>query len=125
MHELGMAMEIVDVVSKSLEGRRVKAVKEIEIEMGELHRISPEQMQQAFEMASKDTIAEGATLKVKIKKGNVKCLSCGFEGAVEVEMEHDHDHPAHLHCPECSGASLDILEGNEITVRNIEADVGD
>jgi hydrogenase nickel incorporation protein HypA/HybF len=125
MHELGMAMEIVEVVTKSLEGRKVKAVKEVEIELGELRKISPEQMEQVFEMASKDTLVEGAKLKVKIKKGRVRCLGCGFSGRVEVKMEHDHSHSTHLHCPKCEGVSLEILEGNDIKVRNIEAEVED
>lgn len=123
MHELGLAMDIVEVVRKSLEGHRVKEVKEVEIELGELHRVTPEQMQQVFEMAAKDTIVEGAKLKVKIKKGKVKCMGCGYSGGVEVELEHDHDHKAHNHCPECDGVSLEILEGADIDVRNIEADV--
>jgi hydrogenase nickel incorporation protein HypA/HybF len=123
MHELGMAMEIVEVVTKSLEGRKVMAVKEVEVELGELQRISPGQMRQVFEMASKDTIVEGAELKVKIKKGKVRCQDCGYSGGVKVEMNHDHDHAAHIHCPACDGVSIEILEGNDIDVRNITADV--
>ncbi|MBU2560437.1 hydrogenase maturation nickel metallochaperone HypA [archaeon] len=125
MHELGMAMEIVEVVIKSLEGRKVNGVKEVEIELGELHKISPEQMRQVFEMAAKDTIVEGAKLKVKIKKGKIRCQSCGYSGGVKVAMKHDHDHIAHIHCPECEGVSIEILEGNDIDVRNITADVED
>jgi hydrogenase nickel incorporation protein HypA/HybF len=125
MHELGIAMDIVEVVKKSLEGRNVKAVNEVEIEMGELQRITPEQMKQVFEMAAKDTIVEGAKLKVNINKGRVRCQNCGYQGGVEVEMRHDHDHKAHIHCPSCDSASIEILEGNDIDVRNIEADVED
>lgn len=120
-----MAMEIVEVVIKSLEGRRVKAIKEVEIELGELHKISPQQMQQVFEMAAKDTIVEGARLKVNIKKGSIRCQNCGYSGGVEVEMEQDHDHKAHVHCPECDGVSLEIVEGNDIEIKNITADVED
>jgi hydrogenase nickel incorporation protein HypA/HybF len=123
MHELGMAMEIVEVVTKSLEGHKVKAVKEVEIEMGELHKVHPEQMEQVFEMASKGTVVEGAKLKVKIKKGRVRCLGCGYLGGVDVELKHDHK--AQPHCPKCEGVSLEILEGNDIEVRNIEAEVED
>jgi hydrogenase nickel incorporation protein HypA/HybF len=125
MHELGMAMEIVEIVTKSLEGKKVKRVKEVEIELGEFHKISPQQMQEVFEMASKDTVAEGARLKVNIKKGAIKCIACGFSGGVEVEMEHHHDHSMHLHCPKCNAASLEILEGRDIDVRNIEAEIED
>ena len=125
MHELGMAMEIVDIVEKSLEGKKVKAVKEVEIDMGDLHKVSPGQMQEVFEMASKGTMVEGAKLKVNIKKGTIKCLACGFSGGVDVEMEHHHDHQVHLHCPKCNATSLEILEGRDIDVRNIEAEIED
>lgn len=121
MHELGVAMEIVEVVKKSLEGHTVKAVKEVEIEMGELHKVMPKQMEQVFEMAAKDTVVEGAKLKVNIKKGRVRCQGCGYSGGVEVETEHDHS--MHVHCPECGGVSLEILEGKGIEIKNILADV--
>ena len=74
-------------------------------------------------MAAKDTIVEGAKLKVKIKKGEVKCLSCGFSGGVDFEMEHHHNHSMHLHCPKCNVTSIEILDGMDIHVRNIEAEV--
>lgn len=123
MHELALAMEIVEAVKNSLRGHKVRMVKEVEIEMGELHNVTPEQMEYVFEMASKDTIAEGAKLKVKIKKGKVRCLSCGYSGRVDVDMKHEHDHFADLHCPECRGASLEILEGQDIEIKNIRAEV--
>jgi Zn finger protein HypA/HybF involved in hydrogenase expression len=80
-------------------------------------------MEQVFEMAAKDTLVEGAELKVKIKKGKIKCLGCGYSGSIDVEMEHDHDHSTHVHCPECKGVSLEILEGQDIEIKNITADV--
>lgn len=125
MHELGIATDIVEAVIKSLEGHRVTEVKEVEIELGELQRITPEQMQQAFEIAAKDTTVEGARLKTLIKKGKVRCLGCGYLGGVEVELKHDHDHKTHPHCPKCEGVSLEIVEGNDIEIKNITADVED
>jgi hydrogenase nickel incorporation protein HypA/HybF len=118
-----LAMGIVDAVKNSLKGHKVKAVRVVEIEMGELNNVTHEQMRQVFEMAAKGTIAEGAKLEVKIKEGKVRCLDCGYSGRVEVDVEHGHDHSTHLHCPKCSGGSLEILEGGDIEVRNIRADV--
>ena len=63
--------------------------------------------------------------KVKIKKGRVRCMGCSYSGGVKVEMGHDHDHSMHPHCPECNGVSLEILEGGDIEIMNIEAEVED
>ncbi len=123
MHELGLAMGVVEAVKNSLKGHKVKTVREVEIEMGELNNVTPEQMRQVFEIAAKGTIAEGAKLQVKIKEGKVRCLACGYSGGVDIDMEHDHDHSMHLHCPKCNEVGLEILEGEDIEVRNIQAEV--
>jgi hydrogenase nickel incorporation protein HypA/HybF len=117
-------MSIVESVKDSLKGYKVKEVKEIEIEMGELHYVTPEQMQTVFEMASKDTIAEGARLKVTLKKGKIRCLRCGYLGEVDVHLEHEHEH-THMapHCPKCNDTAVEILEGNDIVIKNIKAEV--
>lgn len=123
MHELGLAIRIVDAVKNSLKSHKVKKVQEVEIEMGELNNITPKQIRQAFEIAAKSTIAEGAKLHVKIKKGKIRCPSCGYSGEINIDTEHDHDHSTHPHCPKCSEGGLEILEGEDIEVRNIRAEV--
>jgi len=124
LHELSLATSIVESVEESLKEYKVKEVKEVEIEMGELHYVTPEQMKAVFEMASKDTIVEGARLKVTIKKGKIRCLRCGYSGGVNVQLEHEHEH-SHMapHCPECNDTAVEILEGNDIVIKNIKAEV--
>jgi hydrogenase nickel incorporation protein HypA/HybF len=125
MHELSLAMGIVKTVMNSTEGRRVERVMEIEVELGELTFVTPEQLRLAFEMASQDTIAQGAKLKIKVKQGKVRCLECGYEGKVSFrghgEIDHRHDLP--VYCPKCSGISMQILKGEGTEIKSIRVEV--
>lgn len=127
MHEFSLAMGIVEAVTNSTKGRRVERVREIEVELGELTFVTPKQLRFAFEMASQDTLAQGAKLKIKVKQGKVRCLECGYEGKASFrghdEVDHHHDFP--LYCPKCSGISIEILEGEGTEIKSIRAEVAD
>lgn len=120
MHELSLAMDIVETVKKSVEGRNVERVTHVELELGEFSFVTPEQLKHAFEMVSQDTIAGNAKLKIKVRHGKIHCTQCGYEGKVKVDA-HGHSHMVLIKCPKCRGTAVEILGGKEIIVKNIKA----
>ncbi len=112
-------MDVIETVEKSVEGKNVKRVTQIELELGEFDFVTPEQLAAAFEIASDGTIAKGAKLKIKTKHGKIKCNECGYVGKVEVENK-EHSHLL-IHCPKCDSVSVEVLEGKRLIVKNIRA----
>lgn len=113
-------MSIIETVKKSAEGKNVKRVTQIELEFGEFNFVTPERLAAAFEIASDGTIAKGAKLKIKTKHGKIKCNECGYAGKAEIENE-EHSHMFIIHCPKCDSASIEVLEGKGLVVKNIRA----
>lgn len=123
MHEYSLAASLVESVIRSLDGKKVNKIIEVEIELGELCFITGPQMTDIFAMASTGTPVEGADLKITGKKGRVHCHGCSFEGDPEFHGEVEDHHHVHLHCPKCNGVAVEILEGKDVILKNIIADV--
>lgn len=125
MHEFSAACSIVDAAVAAAKSHNVKRVTSVNVEIGEFTFLIPEQLEFNFEIASKGTIIEGASLKITTVKGRIKCQDCGYVGETRV----DPDLPpqlaifAPMKCPDCNGSSTIIVGGKEFVITNIEAEV--
>ncbi|TFG34217.1 hydrogenase maturation nickel metallochaperone HypA [Candidatus Thorarchaeota archaeon] len=126
MHEFSAACSIVDTASEAAKNNNAIKVNVVNIEVGEFTFLIPEQLIFNFEIASKDTIVEGAELRIKTVKGKLACSDCGFEGESKV----DPDLPpqiavfAPMKCPKCNSSATTITGGKDFIITNIEAEVG-
>ena len=112
MHEMGLVQNIFDIVLKTAEQNSISKVLRINIRAGQMRAIVPEQLQFCFEILSKESpIVEGAELVVEILPVKGKCKSCTHEFAVE-EFQ--------FVCPECKHEDIEVLQGMELLVSNIE-----
>ena len=66
MHELGIVMELLDVVTERSKGAKVSRIV---VEVGTLTAVMPEAMQFSFEVAREGTIAEAASLEIVATEG--------------------------------------------------------
>jgi hydrogenase nickel incorporation protein HypA/HybF len=67
MHELGIVMEVIDIVSARCGGARVARVV---LEIGAESAVSPEAVEFAFSLASAETPLEGARLEIARPAGD-------------------------------------------------------
>ncbi len=125
MHEFSAALSIVETVVEAAKQNNVVRVMEVNVEVGEFTFLIPEQLAFNFEIASKNTVAEGAKLKIIKKKGVLKCEDCGATS----ESNADPDVPpqmaafAPMKCPECGSSATEIVGGKEFVITDIRAEV--
>ena len=125
LHEFSAALSIVETAVQAANQNSVIKVTEVNVEVGEFTFLIPEQLIFNFEIASKNTIAEGAELRIKNVKGRLLCSDCGFEGDSQV----DSDIPpqlaafAPMKCPKCGSSSTTIIGGKDFIITNIEAEI--
>jgi hydrogenase nickel incorporation protein HypA/HybF len=125
LHEFSAACSIVDTALEAAKNNNAVKVTVVNIEVGEFTFLIPEQLIFNFEIASKNTIAEGAELRIKNVKGRLSCSECGFEGESTV----DPDLPpqiavfAPMKCPKCGSSATTITGGKDFIITNIEAEV--
>ncbi len=125
MHEFSAACSIVDAAVTAAEQHKATKVTVVNVEIGEFTFLIPEQLVFNFEIASKKTIVEGATLNLRIVKGRVECQKCGFEGEANIETELPSQIAmfAPMQCPECGSSDTSITGGKDFVITNIEAEV--
>lgn len=107
MHELGLAMEVVDIVSRRAEGAKVLRVV---IEVGALAAVLPDALRGAFELAATGSPVEGATLEIRELPARARCRSCRHELSTRDVL---------AVCP-CGGVDLEWLDGADLRVREME-----
>jgi hydrogenase nickel incorporation protein HypA/HybF len=67
MHELALTHEIVDIVCKAANDRRVHKVT---LEIGRLSCVTPEAIEFCFDVVARGTLAEGARLEIRQPDGD-------------------------------------------------------
>ncbi len=107
MHELGIVLEILDVVSERSRGAKVKRLV---LEIGKLTAVLPDAVRFAFDAASENTVAAGAALEIVEIPGLGRCKSCG--GTVPLERPFGR-------C-RCGDTDLDWIAGDELKIREME-----
>ncbi|WP_457612186.1 hydrogenase maturation nickel metallochaperone HypA [Methanocaldococcus sp.] len=116
MHELSYASAMLNAILESVKEYKDVKVKEINLEVGRLTFINPEQLKFAFEIIAKDTICEGAKINISYIEPKCKCLKCGYEGEPLVIDEIE------IYCPKCKSISLKLDGGREFNIKNVILD---
>ena len=113
MHELSLAMEVIELVQREAGKNKVSRIQEILIEVGDLSGVDGDIFQSALEMVVKDTILEGAILKINRTPGNGRCNACQREFIMNDRLDI---------CPRCQGFPSEIKGGQEFRVLSLIAE---
>ena len=111
MHELSIAMGIVDIAEKETAKAKANKVDIIELEIGTLAGIEFDALEFVWPSAVKNTVLEKATKKIKVIHGEAKCSDC------DTIFKLDNIYDA---CPNCKGYLKGIIKGKELLVKSLE-----
>jgi len=121
MHEMSVAQGIARAVLRTAKREEAVKVARINIEIGQLTFLNPEQVIFWVAELFKGTEAEAAEISHKIVPARVRCGKCGYEGPLQVKEDPlFHQALPVFACPKCEKGSLEILEGRDCIVRDIE-----
>ena len=115
MHELQVTESILATVLQSAEKHEVTKIIRIHLEIGELNDMKDQWIQHYFDYLSKDTIAEGAEIKIQRKPVEFLCHECTKTFAVNLSTA------SSVRCPQCKGANCSLSAGSEFSIKEMEA----
>jgi hydrogenase expression/formation protein HypD len=129
MHEMSVAMALVESVLESIKKMKSPQVEEIILEVGELAFISPRQLEFAFELVKKDKEPlKDAKLTLQRSKATVCCPKCGHRGGIEEVSDRKKDEihgvAISFECPDCKG-TMKIESGREMIIKRVVVEVTD
>ena len=112
MHEMGIALQIIEIATASLLADLGEArVARVNLKIGKLAAVVPNSLRFCFDVAVKDTPLAGADLTIEEIPVVARCKDCNAKWTI--------DEPVFI-CKTCESGSLEILSGRELDIESIE-----
>jgi len=121
MHELSASQAIARIVLHKAKEQQAVKVLRIDIAIGRLSFLSPEQVVFWVKTSLEGTLADEAKVHIERVEPKISCRACGYRGTLEME-----DDPLYhillpsFCCPECRSGEIGIEKGRECVVKRIE-----
>jgi len=112
MHELSIAVSLIEVATEEAErlgGVRVEALR---LRLGPLSGVVREALLFSFDLAAEGTPIEGARLEIEEVPVVVFCPACNEERALPSLQG--------FHCPVCKMPTPDVIRGRELELTALE-----
>jgi hydrogenase nickel incorporation protein HypA/HybF len=114
MHELSIAMSIVEFAEEEAEKRGSARVTAVYLRLGAFSGVVKDALVSSFEMASADTRLAGSQLIVEEVPLLVYCSKCDARRPVDANLW--------FTCSDCGTATPEIVQGKELEVTALELD---
>ncbi len=111
MHEMSIAMSIVEIAEKEAKKAKVSRFAAIEMEIGTLAGIEFDALDFVWEAAVHSTVLEEAEKRIKKIPARARCEDCDKEFTLEF---------IHDNCPNCGSFFKTIIQGRELRVKSLE-----
>lgn len=112
MHEMGIAIQIVEIATASipvdLENVRVEKVN---LKVGKLAAVVPDSLRFCFQIAAQETPLRDAELNIEEIQVVAKCKDCDVKWTITEPV---------FHCRHCNSSSVEIVSGRELDISSIE-----
>ena len=112
MHELSIAMSIVDLAREEAESRGALGVDVVYLKLGPLSGVVKEALIFSYEAACHQTLLEGSKLIIEEVRIIANCPTCRRPRRIQSVQR--------LCCAECGTPTPEILEGRELMVTALE-----
>lgn len=110
MHELSIAMSIVELAEEEAVKAGASVISIIEVEIGSLAGIETDALSFCWDSAIRDTMASQAQLVIHPIGAEAHCLDCG-----NVFPVNDY----YSGCPSCQGFQYRITKGKELRIKSL------
>jgi hydrogenase nickel incorporation protein HypA/HybF len=112
MHEMGIALQIIDIAAASIPpDLRSARVERVNLKIGKLSAVVPESLRFCFDIASKDSPLAGSQLAIEEMPVTARCKDCDARWTIAEPV---------FTCTACGSGSLEILSGRELDIVSIE-----
>jgi hydrogenase nickel incorporation protein HypA/HybF len=112
MHELSVALRIVEALEQELAGEEDLQVAVVSIEVGTLTALVPEALQFSWNLATEDSRLQGSRLDIQILDAAGYCPEC--------QSEHVLTSLQSMRCPVCRTPITQITGGNDLEILTVE-----
>lgn len=117
MHELGVALSLLEGLDDACAREGAPRVLAVHVRIGALSGVSPDALRFAWELATENTVARGSKLVVEEILTRIQCARC--------TMESEPKSGTGLACRFCGAVETTIVRGRELQLAAMEVVDGD
>jgi hydrogenase nickel incorporation protein HypA/HybF len=110
MHEISLAVEVINLAEREADRIMSDNIREITIEVGDLSGIEADAFEYALGLVVKDSILDKALINIIRTPGTGRCNSCDYEFNMNQRM---------ATCPKCNAFPSEVSGGQEFRVRSL------
>jgi hydrogenase nickel incorporation protein HypA/HybF len=114
MHELSIAMSIIDVVREESIARQLSKIRRVHLRLGALSGVVKTSLVNAYEIAREGTALAGAELVIEEAPIVIYCPSCCGESPA--------DSAQFLCCRRCGTPAGEVISGRELELVALEVE---
>lgn len=114
MHELSIAMTIIDLAEEESQRQGGLRITAVHLRLGLLAGVVKDALLSSYEMACEATPLAGSRLVIEEVPGIVYCRTCDARRPVQS--------PEWFSCSTCGGLAAEILQGKELEVVSLEVE---
>jgi len=115
MHELSVAMRIVQALDEELAGEEEGlVVTAVSIQVGTLTGLVPEALQFSWDLATEDGLLQGSRLDIQVIDATGYCETCQTEQPLTNLQS--------MRCPACQTPISQITGGNDMEILTVEVE---
>jgi hydrogenase nickel incorporation protein HypA/HybF len=111
MHELGLAMNVREIVEGAAKENGAVKIKEVNIVVGEFSSVAIDALEFAMEVVKKDSLLQDAKINIKSTETILLCSECGKETVMKDFI---------FRCNSCSSGAVSIVAGDRMYVDSID-----
>lgn len=111
MHELSIALALIEQLEELAKQHHASRVESLQVECGPLSGVEPELLTQAFLLAKEGTVAQQAQLEILVSELQIHCPDCHHTFSAT---------PNDLLCPACGSFVTKLVQGDGLILRHVE-----
>jgi len=112
MHELSIALSMIEMASEEAARHGAGRVNALHLKLGQLSGVVKEALTFSFEIACDGTPLEGAQLVIEDVPVVIHCVHCETLEVIESIQD--------LRCPRCGELAPEIIQGRELELVSLE-----
>jgi len=113
MHELTLAVAVIDLIMEEAERHHAGTVSQVDIEVGTLSGVDGAALEFALSLAVKDTSLASVAFRLVHTPGEGECSSCGGTFSMDEPW---------TPCPVCRKPAAKILRGDGLRILSLTVD---
>ncbi len=113
MHEMSLCEGVLQLIENNAAAQGFSRVHGVKLEIGELAGVDAEALRFSFDVVTRGTLADAASLDILPVPGQAWCMACSRTVRISRRIDP---------CPECGSHQLQVTGGDDMMLKSLEVE---